>query len=424
VLLQQELTKALAASPGFNRPIAVMVIDLERFDDINNTFGHEIGDSLLKQVGVRLREELHDGEMVAYIGASKFVVVLTDAAAYNTTAKIRQLLNALTAPCPVSGLTYELGVLVGVALAPGHGTDPGTLLRKAHVALHQARQSGLSHVLYHASEDPYKPQRLALLGDFRRAVKAGELQLYCQPKADIVSGEIIGAEALVRWLHPERGLIVPDQFVPLIEPTDLIHLLTRFMLQAAISQCYSWKQQGFHVPLAVNLSARNLMEPDLAANLNYFLLAWGADPDWLGLELTESSLMKDPTASIAELERLSKMGFRLFIDDFGTGYSSLNYLMKLPVHVIKIDHGFTMRMTEDKGAAAIVKSTIELAHSLDMSVVAEGTSTRAVWDALSTLGCDEAQGHFIAPPMPARDFMPWLQASHFRLRGSDRFLAH
>ena len=291
------------------------------------------------------------------------------------------------------------------------------MLRKADVALFQAKQAGETYAIYQPLRDPYNPRRLALMFEFRKAIHQGELQLYCQPKAELQSRRIIGVEALVRWHHPKLGIISPDDFIPLIEQTGLIHPLTRFMLQAALRQYYDWHRQGIHIPLAVNLSMRNLMAPGLTAELGNLLLSWGADPGWLGLEVTESGLMTDPVTAIAALERLSKMGFRLFIDDFGTGYSSLGYLMKLPINVIKIDHAFTMNMLKDKGAAAIVKSTIDLAHNLGMDVVAEGTCSQETWDALSLLGCDEAQGHFISPPIPAKDFMNWLPASGYGYPG-------
>ncbi|MBQ5948473.1 EAL domain-containing protein [Massilia sp. ST3] len=225
------------------------------------------------------------------------------------------------------------------------------------------------------------------------------------------SGDVVGAEALVRWRHPRLGMVSPGLFVPLVEDTELIHVLTRHMLQASVRQCFNWQRDGLGIPLAVNLSPRNLLSPDLVPGLETLLHTWGGSPEWLGLEITESSLITDPDASIAELARLSGMGFHLFIDDFGTGYSSLSYLTRMPVKTIKVDHGFTMSMLKDCRAAAIVKSTIELAHNLGMTVVAEGTASKDIWDALSGYGCDEAQGYYVAEPFPAAQFGDWLQAS-------------
>jgi EAL domain-containing protein (putative c-di-GMP-specific phosphodiesterase class I) len=250
-----------------------------------------------------------------------------------------------------------------------------------------------------------------MLGEFRKAIKAGQLQLYCQPKANIRTGLITGAEALVRWLHPARGLIPPDQFIPLIEPTELIQPLTQWMLEAAIRQCCEWRQKGLMIPLAVNLSTRNLLETDLPETINRLLQTWGSITPCIGLEITESSIMADPAASLHVLDQLHQMGCQLFVDDFGTGYSNLSYLMKLPFDVIKIDHSFTMYMIEDPHAAAIVKSTIEMAHNMRMKVIAEGTASKEIWEALADLDCDEAQGEYISMPMPAEDFSGWLAHS-------------
>jgi EAL domain-containing protein (putative c-di-GMP-specific phosphodiesterase class I) len=230
----------------------------------------------------------------------------------------------------------------------------------------------------------------------------------------MANGDVIGAEALVRWRHPELGLVPPADFVPLIESTELIHALTNHMLQASLRQSHVWRKEGLALPIAVNLSTRNLMSGSLPGDLRNLLSTWGATPDWLGLEITESSLIVDPDASIAQLNALSNMGFQLYIDDFGTGYSSLNYLTRLPVDVIKIDHGFTTNMLVDRRAGAIVRATIDLAHDLGMAVVAEGTATREIWDALLACGCDEAQGYYVAPPLPARDLPDWVRQNGLR----------
>jgi diguanylate cyclase (GGDEF)-like protein/PAS domain S-box-containing protein len=419
ILIRQKIGEALSAAAGSSTAVALLIIDLVRFRDVNYTLGHINGNDLLKAAGERISHFMHEPDVVARIG-TRYVALLHNANAHTATQRAHEILSALEVPFPIVGITYELSAHIGISLAPGHGMDIDTLLRKADVAIWQAKQAGQNLAIYQAAHDPYNPQRLALIGEFRKAIQAGELQLYCQPKADLRTGEIAGAEALVRWQHPKYGLIAPDQFIPLVESTDLIHLLTQFMLESAVSQCHSWRQRGAHVPLAVNLSTRNLRERDLDDYLNQLLLTWGADAQWLGLEVTESSLMEDPAACIEELTRLSRMGFRLYVDDFGTGYSSLSYLAKMPINVIKIDHGFTMNMTKDRGAATIVKSTIDLAHNLGMSVVAEGTANQEIWEVLAGLGCDEAQGHFISPPIPGKDFMDWVSTSKYSLPSGAR----
>lgn len=397
-------------------PLALLIIDVSRFQEICLTLGHVNSDALLKDVALRITGALGEGIYVARTGGSQFAAVLSDISTYESTPWAHQVLKAFEMPFPVADILYDISVHVGIALFPGHATDPIGLFRKGNVAAYRARQLGTEVLVYQSEHDPYKPERLTLLGEFRRAIQEGQIELYCQPKVALSTNDVTGAEALVRWRHPRLGMISPALFVPLIEDTELIHVLTRHMLRAAVRQCFNWQRAGLSVPLAVNVSPRNLLSRDLAQLLETLLHTWGGSPDWLGLEITESSLITDPDASLAELATLSEMGFRLFIDDFGTGYSSLGYLTRMPVDVIKIDHGFTMRMLEDQRAAAIVKSTIELAHNLGMSVVAEGTASQAIWDALAGYGCDEAQGYFLSEPFPACQFGGWLQATGRRVR--------
>jgi diguanylate cyclase (GGDEF)-like protein/PAS domain S-box-containing protein len=416
VALRRELERATAIDAPDFAPLALMAIDLARSQDICLTVGQANSDALLKDVAQRIRDVLGKDIYLARIGNSLFGAILRDTDTYDSRPRARAVLKAFEEPFQVAGIQYDINVYIGVALFPGQAADANTLLRKAAVAVFRARQIGIDMMTYDPGDDPYKPERLTLLGEFRKAVHDGQIELYCQPKVEMRTGEVIGAEALVRWRHPQRGMISPALFVPLVEDTELIHLLTRHMLQSAVRQCFTWQREGVYVPLAVNLSPRNLLNQDLAGSLEALLHTWGGNPDWLGLEITESSLITDPDASIAELAVLSRMGFRLFIDDFGTGYSSLSYLTRLPVNVIKVDHGFTMHMIEDRRAAAIVKSTIELAHNLGMTVVAEGTSSREIWDALNAFGCDEAQGYYVAMPFPATEFGAWLQSTGRRVR--------
>lgn len=418
--LEQFLDNGFAQHNRAQNRFALLMIHLTRFREINFTLSHSEGDQLLKAVGSRIRETLKGDGYVARVSDSQFGVALMNADGERAAATAQTILSALQMPFLVAGISYGLGAHVGIALAPTHGNDSATILRKTDVALFQAKQAGQAWLLYDPTHDPYNPQRLALIGEFRKSLLSGELRLYCQPKADIRTGKIVGAEALVRWEHPTFGLIPPSQFIPLIEPTELIHPLTQFMLEASIKQCLAWRREGFVIPIAVNLSPRNLIDPTLVQHLRDTLTTLGAEPNCLGLEITESSLLADPHLSITELNRLSSMGFRLYVDDFGTGYSSLSYLMSLPVNVIKIDHSFTMRMIEDEKAATIVRSTIDLAHNLGLKVVAEGTATKKIWDALSFLGCDEAQGYFISPALPAQDFVPWMQTSGFGVSRSPR----
>jgi diguanylate cyclase (GGDEF)-like protein/PAS domain S-box-containing protein len=414
--LRRELDRLTSVeAPDFS-PLALMVIDMSRFQDICLTLGHINSDALLKDVAVRITQTLGEGIFVGRTGNAQFAAILSTADTYEFKPCARTVLKAFEEPFQAAGIQYDISINVGIALYPGHATDSIALMRKANVAVFRARQIGTEVLIYQPEDDPYKPERLALLGEFRRAIHEGQIELYCQPKVDFRTNEVIGAEALVRWRHPRHGIISPTLFVPLVEDTELIHVLTLHMLQASVRQCFNWRREGMYVPLAVNVSPRDLLSHDLVPAIETMLHTWGGTPDWLGLEITEGSLLTEPDSSIAELAALSSKGFRLFIDDFGTGYSSLSYLTRMPVNVIKVDHGFTMRMLEDKRAATIVKSTIELAHNLGMTVVAEGTSSKEIWDALAEYGCDEAQGYYVAEPFPATEFGSWLKATGRHLR--------
>jgi diguanylate cyclase (GGDEF)-like protein/PAS domain S-box-containing protein len=409
--LRSDLQAAIEHAQRTGTSLAVLVLELVRFREINYTMGHVTGDQLLRQLGPRLREAAGENATVARISNLQFGVFLPDLTAREAINLTGRLLNTLKEPLPVGEISYGLGAHGGIAFFPGHGASADVLIRHADIALFQARKVGRDYTIYDAARDPYEPQRLSMLGEFHKAIKEGQLLLYCQPKANIPTGPISSAEALVRWRHPVHGLILPDQFIPLIEPTELIQPLTQWMLKAAIHQCYQWRQQGLQIALAVNLSMRNLLDTDLLESIAGLLQVWGADSRWMGFEVTESSIMADPLASLRVLDQLHDMGFKLFVDDFGTGYSSLSYLMKLPIDVIKIDHSFTMNMIADRHAEAIVKSTIEIAHNMGMEVIAEGTASREIWEALARLGCDEAQGSYVSMPMPAKEFSGWLDQS-------------
>jgi diguanylate cyclase (GGDEF)-like protein/PAS domain S-box-containing protein len=394
--------------------LACLIVDLVRFRDVNYALTHMYGDVLLALVADRLAAVVGAAGVVARCDA-RFPVVLDGADEEEARRWAQHLLRALEAPFSVAGISYEIGARIGIAFAPLQGLDYHTLLRKADIALYQAAGMARNVAVYAAEDDPHTPDRLALIGDFRAAIEAGQIQLFCQPKVTMDGREIVGAEALVRWVHPDKGCIGPEIFMPLIEATDLIHVLTRHMLESSVAQCEAWRAQGVRLPIAVNLSARDIAALSLSEHLRELLEQHGSCAGLIGLEMTESSLMQNPAESIAELERLSGMGFRLYIDDFGTGYSSLSYLSRLPVDVIKIDHGFTMQMIDDGRAASIVKSTVHLAHDLGMSVVAEGVSNARIWEALQALGCDEAQGFHVAAPMPAGQLLDWARASPYRL---------
>jgi diguanylate cyclase (GGDEF)-like protein/PAS domain S-box-containing protein len=419
VQLQDRLTERITSGQRNSRPLALLILALERFKEINFTLGQANGDLLLQQVGPRLRLLLHEHDVLAYLGGRRFAVLLHGRGAQAASELAARILKSFEQPFAVAGFMLEVGAEAGIAVFPGHGEDAETLMRCAEVALYRAQQSGSGHALYAAEHDPYNARRLQLMGELRSAIDENQLVLYCQPKLDLRTREIVAMETLVRWQHPSYGLICPDQFVPFVESTGLIGPLTRWILDAAIMQCHAWQQCGMRVPVAVNLSTRNLGDAKLIEYIHDTLVTWGAEASWLELEITESAIMADPRVGLETLARLSSMGLRLFIDDFGTGYSSLAYLQKLPVNAIKIDKSFVLPMLEDPAAAQIVRSTLELGHNLGLKVIAEGVENESICERLVALGCDEAQGYYLSRPMPASEFIPWAKTAPWPLRAAD-----
>ena len=396
-------------------PAAFCIVNLVHFRQVNFALGHVVGDAFLAKVEARLMALLPPGALAARVG-SRFPVLLPDHDREAALAFAGMLRTNFETPFQAQDFGCELSVHVGIAVAPEHGDSYRVLLRKADIALYQTQEMGRAVGVYDPQRDPHTPARLALLTELRGAISRGELRLYCQPKVDMRSGELAGAESLVRWHHPQRGIIPPADFVPLLENTDLMMLLTEHMLRVSAQQSAAWSAEGLDIPLAVNLSSRDVSTLRLSHILPVIVTSEGVDSAALGLEVTESALLHNPQDSIAELERLHSLGFELYIDDFGTGFSSLSYLADLPVQVLKIDHGFTSRMLHDRRSASIVRATIGLAHELGLTVVAEGTADRAIWDALYDLKCDIAQGYFVAKPFPAYQMRDWLRASPYVLQ--------
>ena len=405
-----EAVDAVAGAVGDARPpAAVMVIDLDRFKEVNDTLGHHTGDLLLCQAAERLREALRDPDLLARLGGDEFAVLLPSLADPESAEEIADRIRAaLEAPFELQEIVVHVGASVGIALAPDHGRTADELLQRADIAMYQAKESTRSHEVYEAATDPYSASRLAMVGELRRAIAEGQLEVHYQPKATLASGAVDGVEALVRWNHPDRGLIPPNDFIPLAEETGLINKLTVYVLDAALGQCSKWRSEGIDVAVAVNLSARNIADTDLPDTVGGLLREHAVDASRLVLELTESSLMADPEGAKDVLERLHRMGVGLAIDDFGTGYSSLTYLSELPVTELKIDRSFVKSMATSDGDAFIVRATIDLGRNLGLRVVAEGVEDESVWQRLTELGCDVAQGYYLRRPEPASDLTPWL----------------
>ncbi|MEW6325254.1 MAG: EAL domain-containing protein [Nitrospirota bacterium] len=411
-LFRDLIRQAIVVGREAPKPLAVLLLDLDQFKEINDTLGHHRGDLLLRQVARRLKEVLRPTDAVARLGGDEFGLLLPLAAPEDATLVAQKVQHALEAPFEIEGLPINVETGIGIAIFPSHAGDPDNLLQKADVALYAAKKEGSGHAIYAPHLDPHNPRRLSLLGELRDAIRAGQLILHFQPKLHLLSGRIVGAEALVRWQHPSLGLIPPGEFISPAEQTGLIRPLTLFVLQEAARHCQRWRQAGHRITVAVNLSVRNLQDPQLPACVEGILKDAGVAPDWLELEITESGIMANVQMAIDVTAGLSRLGVGLAIDDFGIGHSSLGILKKLPVRCLKIDRSFVKEMLTSEDDASIVRSTIDLAHSLGLTVVAEGVETQEVLRKLVATGCDEAQGYYICRPMPAAAMLPWLdQAS-------------
>ena len=407
VRLRDLLAEAIAAARAERRPLALLRIEVERFREIAETLGDPEVDAMLREVASRLARVVGAACRLARLAEGEFAVVQPRGGAEQALQLAQRIAAALAEPIERGGLLLDARANIGISLFPGHGQEPEALLRRSAIALGHAREGGAGVSMFRGGLDRESAQRLSLMSDLRGAIDRDELVLYCQPRLQLASGRLCGAEALVRWQHPQLGLLNPGEFIKLAEHTGLITPLTYWVLDAALRQSFAWREAGIEQPLSVNLSARDLRDPKLLERIGGSLATWGALPDWIEFELTESALMQDPAGALDTLTRLKRLEVQLAIDDYGTGYSSLAYLQRLPVDAIKIDQSFVGEMASDADSATIVRSTIELAHNLDLAVVAEGVEDRGTFERLTALGCDMAQGFCIARPMPADQFRGW-----------------
>ncbi len=418
MMLFDRLGDALEAARHESRLIALLIMDLDRFKDVNDTFGHHFGDVLLKQVAFRLRNQLHTDDTVARLGGDEFAIVLTSAFDANAVAMTaRRILNTLQQPFVVEGQVLEVGASIGIALYPQHGSDARTLMRRADVAMYATKQTN-SGFTFHARDEVESrlPDHLSLVVEMRSAIERNEYELYYQPKRHLRSGLMTRAEVLLRWHHPTRGLLLPASFIPIAERTGLIKVMTDWILDRALQQCREWQDGGAPIHIAVNVSAKSLLEETLPAKVQSLLDKWSIDPRFLKIEITESSIMADPAHSLAIMSMLQSMGVRLSVDDFGTGYSSLTHLRELPIDEIKIDKSFVLGMMTSDADAAIVRTVIDLAHNLGKQVCAEGVEDAETLRRLEEMGCDLAQGYFISHPVPAASLMTWLTDNFWGLK--------
>ena len=410
VLARDRLDQAILLARRQQTRVALLIIDLDHFKEVNDTFGHQAGDQLLRQVGERFTAELRETDTVARLGGDEFAIVLlaadTDAAGLVAV----KLLAALERPFLVEAQALDVGASIGIAVYPDHADTADSMLRRADIAMYVAKRSRRTHAVYTRDHDEPGDSRLALMAQLRQAIIDGALTLHYQPIARLRDGCVERLEALVRWQRPGHGLVPPGDFIAFAEQTGLIQPLTHWVLKTALAQCTQWNRGGRAVGVAVNISMRNLLDPQLVDNLDQILRETGARPEWLTLEITESSIMAESQRTLDTLQKLRALDVRLSIDDFGTGYSSLAYLHRLPVHEMKIDQSFIRGLISDETSGAIVRAAVDLGHKLKLAVVAEGIEDAATWQRARDDKIDYGQGYYLSRPVPAAEVTAWLSA--------------
>jgi diguanylate cyclase (GGDEF)-like protein len=421
-LFNDRLAGAVNLARRNGTPLAVMLMDLDRFKHINDTLGHTIGDNVLREVATRLRAALRESDTIARLGGDEFGVLLPTAHEDQIGEVVHKILRAIEQPIEADGQWLDVGASIGIARFPEHGDKPDTLISRADVAMYLAKAANSEFAFYDATHDGTQQEQLSLLGELRRAMERQELRVYFQPKIDLRTGRTRGVEALVRWMHPMRGIVPPIEFMPFAERTGFVRTVTRFVLETALTRCGQWLAQGMRLQVSINISVRDLQNTDLPDIVASLLASCTVPPELVCLEITESSFMENPQRALHTLGRLRALGIRLSIDDFGTGFSSLAYLRKLRVHEIKIDRTFIAAM-EESDDMVIVRSTIELAHNLGLNVVAEGIEDEKSLARLRAMDCDEAQGFLMSRPLPEDRLLEWLHTSPHGLRGGRRLQA-
>jgi diguanylate cyclase (GGDEF)-like protein len=407
--LHAAITIAPLATDAVDARVSILVMDLDRFKYVNDSLGHSVGDHVLEQVARRIEKVATTASCIARLGGDEFAVLVKRSTPEAVEKTAHAIIAALEMPIFYQDQPMDVGTSIGIAHFPEHGTDAQTLVRNADIAMYAAKRNKSGCQSYYPHYDTHQQEHLSLLGELRHAVETNQLRLYYQPKVSLHSANVNAVEALLRWQHPERGIVSPILFVPFAEHTGYIKVLTQWVLAEAIRQCGEWCRNGLRLQISVNISARDLMNREFPDQIAAMLAANDVPSVLLCLEITESGFMEDPAHAQKVLDRLAALGLRLAIDDYGTGYSSLSYIMKLPVQELKIDRSFISRMTGNADSSTIVRSTIELGHSLGMKVVAEGVEDVEGWNLLRHLGCDDAQGYYMSPPLPPEELVTWMQ---------------
>ncbi len=410
-LLRERADAAFAGAGTTGRPLALLLLDLDRFKEVNDTLGHRYGDLVLQSVAQRLAQSLRPGDTVARLGGDEFAVLLPDVGDGRAAERIAAALaSAVDASMEVEGIGLEVEASIGVSLSGVHGEDVDALMRRADIAMYAAKARGSGVCLYDEGLDGHSLKRLGLIGELRRALDQDELHLHYQPKVDLASGTVRGVEALLRWQHPERGSVSPAEFVPMAEHTGLIHPLTRFVLAQALAQCRRWLAEGRCLQVAVNISVRNLLDDDFVDDVRALVAAAGVPASCLELELTESAIMTEPARARSALRQLAELGLTLSVDDFGAGYTSLAHLKELPVHQLKVDRSFVSTLVQDADDRAVVRAIVQLAGELGLGVIAEGIEDEPTRRALLDVGCGTGQGWHFSQALPASELSRWLEA--------------
>ncbi len=416
-LFYDRVEQGILSANHQKKQLSILLVEIANFKEVYDTLGRTSSDQIIKQVSSRLQGVVLGTDSVARIDGNIFSILLTDSTGDMETEILAERIQKVLEPAlVVERLSFAVHANIGIVQFPEHGEDVDTLVQKAGVALYMASKSKDGYAVYEPSFDQHSPRRLTLMSELRHAIERDELELYYQPKVSIQTDELFGAEALVRWHHPKHGFISPDEFIPMAERTRMIKPLTLWVLKDAFQQCAEWHRQGKPLIVSVNLSAKDLHDPELPDLIAGVAISTGIKPEWVILEITEGSIISHPELTLEILERLSKMGYKLSIDDFGTGYSSLAYLKKMPLTELKIDRSFVEDILVSENDDVIVNATINLAHNLGFKVTAEGVESAEIMDKLKAYGCDIAQGFYLSKPASVSDFDNWMENSEWKLK--------
>ena len=414
-LFYDRVEQGILAANSQNRLLSILLVEIANFKEVYDTLGRTSSDNIIRQISSRLQGVVLGTDSVARLDGNIFSILIIDTVEEKEVELLAEHIQKVLEPSfVVERLSIAVHANIGIVHFPKHGEDVDTLVQKAGVALYRAGKDKDGYAVYESSFDLHSPRRLTLMSELRHAIERDQLELYYQPKVYIQTGVLYGAEALVRWNHPKHGFISPDEFVFMAERTRMIKHLTLWVLKEAFKHCAEWRKQGKKLTISVNLSAKDLHDPELPDLISGVAVTTGIEPEWVILEITEGSIMTDPELSLEILERLNKMGYQLSIDDFGTGYSSLSYLKKMPLTELKIDRSFVQDILNNENDDVIVNATVNLAHNMGFQVTAEGVESEEIMDKLKSYGCDVAQGYYLSKPFSVTDFNQWMKTSKWQ----------